>query len=78
MRVYSKLVTIIIRVADCDIHHFVVVAAKVRERLAVSKQRMHRFHMKMFNLKKLSYVQGKEQHCVEISITFTDFGKFRC
>jgi hypothetical protein len=40
---------------------------KVRERLAVSKQRMHRFHMKRFNLKKLNYVEGKEQYHVEIS-----------
>jgi hypothetical protein len=33
-----------------------VVVAKVRERLAVNKQRSHRFHMERFNLKKLNEV----------------------
>jgi hypothetical protein len=37
------------------------VVAKVRERLAVNKQRSHRFHMERFNLKKLNEVEGKEQ-----------------
>jgi hypothetical protein len=32
------------RAADCDTDHYLVVA-KVRERLAVNKQRSHRFHM---------------------------------
>jgi hypothetical protein len=41
--------------------------SKVRERLAVSKQTKHRLHMKRFNLKKLSEVEGKEQYHVEIS-----------
>jgi hypothetical protein len=35
------------------------VEAKVRERLAVNKQRSHRFHMERFNLKKFNQVQGK-------------------
>jgi hypothetical protein len=30
-----------------------------RERLAVNKQRSHRFHMERFNLKKLNEVDGK-------------------
>jgi hypothetical protein len=38
------------------------VATKVRERLAVSKQTMHRFHVERFNPKKLSKVSGKEQY----------------
>jgi hypothetical protein len=38
------------RAADCDTGHFLVVA-KVGERLAVSKQILHRFHMESFNLK---------------------------
>jgi hypothetical protein len=46
------------------------VVAKVRERLAVSKQRTHRVHMERFNLKKLNEVEGKEQYCVEISNRF--------
>jgi hypothetical protein len=47
-----------------------VVVAKVRERLAVSKQTMHRFLMERFNLKKLNEVEGKEQYRVEISNRF--------
>jgi hypothetical protein len=54
------------RAADCDIDNYVAVA-KIRERLAVSKQRTHRVHTERFNLKKLSEVEGKEHYCVEIS-----------
>jgi hypothetical protein len=43
--------------------------AKVMERLAVNKQRSHRFHIEMFNLKKLG--KAKEKYCVEISNRFT-------
>jgi hypothetical protein len=43
---------------------------KVREKLAVSKQKMHRFHMERFNLKKLNEVEGKEQYRFEISHSF--------
>jgi hypothetical protein len=46
------------------------VVAKVRERLAVSKQTMHRFHMERLNLKKLNEVNGKEQYHIEISNRF--------
>jgi hypothetical protein len=45
--------------------------AKARERLAVNKQRSHRFHMERFNLKKLNKVEGKEKYCVEVSHRFT-------
>jgi hypothetical protein len=44
--------------------------AKVRERLAVKKQRLHRFHLERFNLKNLNAVEGKEHYCVEVSIRF--------
>jgi hypothetical protein len=47
------------RAADCDSDHYLVVA-KVRERLAVNKQRSHTFHMGRFNLKKLNDVEGNE------------------
>jgi hypothetical protein len=40
------------------------VAAKVRERLAVNKQRSHIFHMERFNL------EGKEQSHVKVSNRF--------
>jgi hypothetical protein len=42
------------------------VVAKVRKRLAVGKQRLHRLHIKGFNLKKLNEVEGKGQHHVKI------------
>jgi hypothetical protein len=58
------------RAADCDTDHYLVVA-KFRERLAVSKQTMHRVHMGKFNLKKLNETEGKEQFHVEISNRFT-------
>jgi hypothetical protein len=50
--------------------HYLVIT-KARERLAVNKQRSHRFHMERFNLKKLNEVEGKEQFCVEVSNGFT-------
>jgi hypothetical protein len=51
--------------ADCDTYHYLVVA-KVRERLAVSKQTTQRVHMERFSLKKLNEIQDKGQHRVEI------------
>jgi hypothetical protein len=38
---------------DCDTDHYLVVA-KVRERLAASKQAAQKFDVETFNLKKLS------------------------
>jgi hypothetical protein len=46
------------------------VVAKVRERIAVNKQRSHRFHMEKFNLKKLNTIEGKEKFSVEVSDNF--------
>jgi hypothetical protein len=57
------------RAADCDTDHCLVVA-RVRERLAVNKQRSHRFHMERFNIKKLNDLEGKEQYRVEVSNMF--------
>jgi hypothetical protein len=57
------------RAADCDTNHYLVVA-KVRERLAVDKQRSHRFLMERFNLNKLNEVEGKEEYHVEVSNRF--------
>jgi hypothetical protein len=54
------------RAADCDTDHYLV-AAKIRERLAVNKQGSHKFHMERFNLKKLNEGEGKENYCVEVS-----------
>jgi hypothetical protein len=61
--------------SDCSgqqiviLDHYLVVA-KVRERLAVSKQTAHRGYMERFNLEKLNEVEGKEQYRVEISNRF--------
>jgi hypothetical protein len=44
--------------------------AKVREGLAVNKQRSHRFHTKMCNHEKLKEVEGKEKYCVGFSNRF--------
>jgi hypothetical protein len=41
-----------------DTDHYLVVA-KVRERLAVNKQKSYGFHMERFNLKKLNAVEIK-------------------
>jgi hypothetical protein len=55
--------------ADCDTDQYLVVG-KVRERLAVNKQRSHRFIMVMFSLKELNEVEGKEKYSVEVSDRF--------
>jgi hypothetical protein len=57
------------RAADCDTDHYLAVA-EVRERLAVNKQRSHRFLMERFNLKKLNDAEGKEQYRVQVSNRF--------
>jgi hypothetical protein len=53
----------------CDIDHYLV-AAKVRDILAVSKQTTQKFDMKRLNIKKLNKADGKEQYRVEISKRF--------
>jgi hypothetical protein len=57
------------RAADSNSVHYLVVA-KIRERLAVNKQRSQRFDMERFNLKKLNEVEGKQQFHVEVSNRF--------
>jgi hypothetical protein len=47
------------RAVDFDTDHYLMVA-KTREILAASKQRLFRFHMEGFNLKKLKEVEGKD------------------
>jgi hypothetical protein len=54
------------RATDYDTDCYLMVA-KVRERLTMSKQRLHRFCTEMFDLKKLNEVKVKEQYCLEIS-----------
>jgi hypothetical protein len=40
--------------------------SKVKERLAVNKQKSHRFHMKRFSLKKFNEVEGREKYRIEV------------
>jgi hypothetical protein len=47
-----------------------MVVPKVTERLAVNKQRSHRFHMERFNLRKLKKVECNEHYRVEVSNRF--------
>jgi hypothetical protein len=54
------------RAADCDSDHYLV-EAKIRERLAVIKQRSHRFQREKFSLKKLNDVESKGKLRVEVS-----------
>jgi hypothetical protein len=61
-------------VADCDTDHYLVVA-KVRERLAVSKQAAQKIDMERFNVKKLNEGDVKEQYQVTIRNTFCCSGK---
>jgi hypothetical protein len=57
------------RAADCDTDHYLVVA-KVKERLAVNKQRSHRFHVERLNLKELNEVEGIKNSIVDINNNF--------
>jgi hypothetical protein len=57
------------RAADCLGDHYLMVA-KVRERLAVNKQRSHSLHKKRFSLKKLNDVEDKELFRVGVSKRF--------
>ena len=45
--------------------------AKVRERLAISKQAAHRFDGEIFNLRKLNELEVRKQYQIEITNRFT-------
>jgi len=57
------------RGTDCDNDHYLVVA-KVRERLAVSKQAAERFNGERFNLRKLNELEVRKRCQIEITNTF--------
>jgi len=55
--------------ADCDTDHHLVVA-KVRERLAVSKQVAQIFDVERFNLRKLTDLEVTKNYQLKISNRF--------
>jgi len=55
---------------DCDTDHYLVVA-KVRERLAASKQATQNFDVETFNLRKICELQFSTQYHNKISNSFT-------
>ena len=57
------------RRADCDTDHYLVVA-KVRERLAVSKQEAQKSDVERFNLRKLNELQVRKQCQIKTSNRF--------
>jgi len=54
------------RGADCDTDHSLAVA-KVRERLAVSKQATQRFDGERFNLRKVNELKVRKQYQIEVT-----------
>ena len=58
------------RRADCDTQHYLVIA-KVRERLAVSKQATEKFDVQIFNLRKLSLLEVRKQYQIDIKYRLT-------
>jgi hypothetical protein len=67
---YPLFLTLIATEISASFFSDYLVVVKVRERLAVNKQRSQRFHLERFNLKKLNEVEGKEQVRVEVSNRF--------
>jgi hypothetical protein len=62
--------------ADCDSDHYLMVV-KVRERLAMNKQRSQRFHMERLNLKKLNNFVLRSQIGLQIWKIWTQRWKLR-
>ena len=69
----SILIVRSFRGLDCDTDHYLVVA-KVRERLAVSKQTAQKLDGERFNLWKLKDLEVKKQYQIEITNRFAALG----
>jgi hypothetical protein len=68
-RRHSNILDVIsFRGADCDSDHYLV-AAKVRERLAVSKRMVKKMDVERFNIKQLNEDEHKEEYQVTIKIS---------
>ena len=57
------------RRADCDTDYYVVIA-KVRERLAISKEAAQKFVGGKFNLRKINELEIKKEYQMKISKSF--------
>ena len=57
------------RTANCDADHYLVVA-KVKERLAVSKQAAQKFNAERFKLRKLNELEFRKEYQTEVSNMF--------
>jgi len=64
---YARCTTF--RAAGCDTYHYLVVA-KVRERLAVSKQGVKKFDVDRFNPRALNELEVRKHHQIKISNRF--------
>jgi len=70
LRWHSAIVDIrSIRGVDCDTDHYLVVA-KVRERLAVSKQTVQNVNVERFNHRKLNELKVRKQCQIKVSKRF--------
>jgi hypothetical protein len=65
------------RGADCDTDHYLVIA-KVKERLAVSKQTAQTFEKERLNLRKLNELEVRKRYQSKISKRFYSFGELKC